>query len=177
MDQLVAGYSMGMRKKLALLVALVHDPSVLLLDEPTNGLDPVVAREVRELLVLRARAGGVVLLSTHLLDVAQRVCDRASECWREECCEPRELPRLSSPRCLARRASKTRFSRTPAALSERERSVVRTDERGGSSGVRCCVDAAAGVLERSAEETVGESQRCATAVVVGALGATIMALW
>lgn len=76
MDQLVAGYSMGMRKKLALIIALAHDPRVLLLDEPTNGLDPVVAREVRDLLRERAARGVTVVLSTHLLDVAQRVCHR-----------------------------------------------------------------------------------------------------
>lgn len=76
LDQLVAGYSMGMRKKLALVVALAHDPRVLLLDEPTNGLDPVVAREVRDILRERAARGVTVVLSTHLLDVAQRVCHR-----------------------------------------------------------------------------------------------------
>lgn len=76
LDQLVAGYSMGMRKKLALVAALAHDPAVLLLDEPTNGLDPVVAREVRALLEERAARGVTVVLSTHLLDVAQRVCHR-----------------------------------------------------------------------------------------------------
>ena len=76
LDQLVAGYSMGMRKKLSLLAALAHDPEVLLLDEPTNGLDPVVAREVRAILEERAAKGTTVLLSTHLLDVAGRVCHR-----------------------------------------------------------------------------------------------------
>ncbi|MBI5514162.1 MAG: ABC transporter ATP-binding protein [Deltaproteobacteria bacterium] len=76
LDQLVAGYSMGTRKKLALVLALAHDPQVLLLDEPTNGLDPVVAREVRELLQTRAREGALVVLSTHLLEVAERLCHR-----------------------------------------------------------------------------------------------------
>jgi len=76
LDDLVAGYSMGMRKKLCLLTALAHGPEVLLLDEPTNGLDPVVAREVRAMLVEEAARGVTVVLSTHLLDVAQRVCHR-----------------------------------------------------------------------------------------------------
>jgi ABC-2 type transport system ATP-binding protein len=67
---------MGMRKKLCLLTALAHAPEVLLLDEPTNGLDPVVAREVRALLAEEAARGVTVVLSTHLLDVAQRVCHR-----------------------------------------------------------------------------------------------------
>ncbi len=74
--ELTASYSHGMKKKLALLCALVHRPRVLLLDEPTNGLDPPTALRVRELLRQKAEAGATVLLSTHLLDMADRMCDR-----------------------------------------------------------------------------------------------------
>ncbi len=73
---LTSSYSLGMKKKLALLCALVHRPPVLLLDEPTNGLDPPTALRVRELLRREAAAGAAVLLSTHLLDMAERMCDR-----------------------------------------------------------------------------------------------------
>jgi ABC-2 type transport system ATP-binding protein len=73
---LTSSYSHGMKKKLAMLCALVHQPRVLLLDEPTNGLDPPTALRVRELLRREAAAGGAVLLSTHLLDMAERMCDR-----------------------------------------------------------------------------------------------------
>jgi ABC-2 type transport system ATP-binding protein len=73
---LTATYSHGMKKKLALLCALVHRPRVLLLDEPTNGLDPPTALRVRELLRREAQRGAAVLLSTHLLDMADRMCDR-----------------------------------------------------------------------------------------------------
>lgn len=73
---LTATYSHGTKKKLALLCALVHRPRVLLLDEPTNGLDPPTALRVRELLKREAAAGAAVLLSTHLLDMADRLCDR-----------------------------------------------------------------------------------------------------
>jgi ABC-2 type transport system ATP-binding protein len=72
----VGGYSHGMKKKLAVLLALAHAPGVLLLDEPTNGLDPLAAARVRELLRERADAGAAVLVSTHLLDMADRMCDR-----------------------------------------------------------------------------------------------------
>jgi ABC-2 type transport system ATP-binding protein len=65
-----------MKKKLALLCAFAHEPQVLLLDEPTNGLDPTVAHEVRLYLDERARAGTAVLISTHLLDMADRLCPR-----------------------------------------------------------------------------------------------------
>jgi ABC-2 type transport system ATP-binding protein len=76
LDLLTSNYSHGTKKKLALLVALVHEPRVLLLDEPTNGLDPPTAHRVRELLAARAREGCAILVSTHLLDMADRLCGR-----------------------------------------------------------------------------------------------------
>jgi ABC-2 type transport system ATP-binding protein len=76
LDVLTSNYSHGTKKKLALLVALAHDPPVLLLDEPTNGLDPPTAHKVRELLAERAQAGCAILVSTHLLDMADRLCSR-----------------------------------------------------------------------------------------------------
>jgi ABC-2 type transport system ATP-binding protein len=71
-------YSQGMRKRLALAAALIHDPRVLILDEPTNGLDPRGAREMRELMAELAREGRTIFLSTHLLDAAERVCHRVA---------------------------------------------------------------------------------------------------
>ena len=74
--ELVEGYSHGMRQKLALAGALIPDPRVLFLDEPTVGLDPRSARLLRDLLVqLRAR-GVAVFLSTHILEIAERMADR-----------------------------------------------------------------------------------------------------
>jgi ABC-2 type transport system ATP-binding protein len=69
-------YSLGMRKRLALAAALVHDPQVLVLDEPTNGLDPQGARQMRELMLTLAGQGRTVFLSTHLLDAADKICQR-----------------------------------------------------------------------------------------------------
>jgi len=71
-------YSLGMRKRLALAAALLHEPAVLVLDEPTNGLDPQGAREMRELMVSQAAQGRTVFLSTHLLDVADKICHRVA---------------------------------------------------------------------------------------------------
>jgi len=76
LDAPTASYSHGTKKKLALLLALVHEPALLLLDEPTNGLDPPTAARVRSLLRQRARAGAAVVVSTHLLDMANVLCDR-----------------------------------------------------------------------------------------------------
>jgi ABC-2 type transport system ATP-binding protein len=71
-------YSQGMRKRLALAAALIHDPRVLILDEPTNGLDPRGAREMRDLMVGLAAEGRTIFLSTHMLDAAERVCNRVA---------------------------------------------------------------------------------------------------
>ncbi|HEY7553131.1 MAG TPA: ABC transporter ATP-binding protein [Hyphomicrobiaceae bacterium] len=75
-EEYAVNYSTGMRKKLGLACALIHDPSVLILDEPTNGLDPRAAREVQDLLLGGAARGKTIFLSTHLLDMAERLCTR-----------------------------------------------------------------------------------------------------
>jgi ABC-2 type transport system ATP-binding protein len=69
------GYSLGMRQKTAVIAAMLHSPPLLLLDEPLGGLDPVATRTLKDLLREHAAAGGGVLVSTHLLDVAERLCD------------------------------------------------------------------------------------------------------
>ncbi|MCE9627709.1 MAG: ATP-binding cassette domain-containing protein [Candidatus Eisenbacteria bacterium] len=69
------GYSLGMRQKTSIAAALLHSPPLLLLDEPLNGLDPAATRTLKDLLREHAAAGGGVLVSTHLLDVAERLCD------------------------------------------------------------------------------------------------------
>jgi ABC-2 type transport system ATP-binding protein len=69
-------FSRGMKQKAALAGALIHGPRLLLLDEPLTGLDAAIARQVKDLLLERARAGCTVILSTHILDVAERLVDR-----------------------------------------------------------------------------------------------------
>ena len=75
----VAGYSKGMKQRLALARALIHKPSVLFLDEPTSGLDPLAARHVNERINTLSRRDGVtVFLCTHNLMDAQKLCDRVA---------------------------------------------------------------------------------------------------
>jgi ABC-2 type transport system ATP-binding protein len=69
-------YSHGMRQKTSLAAALVHDPRVLILDEPTVGLDPKSARLIKDILRQMAERGAAVMLSTHILEIAQNMCDR-----------------------------------------------------------------------------------------------------
>ena len=73
---LIGGYSRGMRQKIALAGALLHDPDVLFLDEPTVGLDPKSTRRLQDVLRAVADQGVTVFLSTHVLDVASGLCDR-----------------------------------------------------------------------------------------------------
>ena len=75
-DDLIETYSLGMRQKVSITAALLHDPPLVLLDEPLGGLDPQSARALKDLLRERAARGFGVLVSTHLLDVAERLCDR-----------------------------------------------------------------------------------------------------
>ena len=75
-DDLIESYSRGMRQRIAISAALLHDPKIAFLDEPTNGLDPKAARIVKDLLRDMCDRGGAVLMTTHLLDVAEKMCDR-----------------------------------------------------------------------------------------------------
>ncbi|HEY0189509.1 MAG TPA: ABC transporter ATP-binding protein [Kofleriaceae bacterium] len=76
--QPIDGYSTGMKQRVKLAQALVHDPALLFLDEPTNGLDPKSREDMLELIAeLPARRGCAIVLSTHLLPDVERVCDRA----------------------------------------------------------------------------------------------------
>ena len=70
------GFSKGMRQKVALAGALVHDPRVIILDEPLTGLDAASARQVKSVLRERVSAGGTVIMTTHILEVAERMADR-----------------------------------------------------------------------------------------------------
>ena len=75
-DDTIDSYSHGMQQKASLAAALMHDPKVLVLDEPTVGLDPKSARLIKDILRQMADRGAAVMLSTHILEIAERMCDR-----------------------------------------------------------------------------------------------------
>ncbi len=74
-DSLVGTWSTGMRRKLAIIAALMHRPTLLFLDEPTNGLDPVAVVRFRDLLLALRSAGTAIFLTTHILEVVERIAD------------------------------------------------------------------------------------------------------
>jgi ABC-2 type transport system ATP-binding protein len=75
-DELIESYSHGMRQKLLISSALIHQPRLIVVDEPMVGLDPRSARLLKDLLRTYVRRGGTVFLSTHTLEVAEALCDR-----------------------------------------------------------------------------------------------------
>lgn len=75
-DELLESYSHGMRQKLLISSALLHDPDLIVVDEPMVGLDPRSARILKDLLLGFVEKGGAVFLSTHTLEVAEALCDR-----------------------------------------------------------------------------------------------------
>ena len=77
-DTLVVDYSAGMSKKIALACALVHAPRLLVLDEPFEAVDPVSAANIRDILTAYARSGGTVIVSSHVMDLVQRMCDHVA---------------------------------------------------------------------------------------------------
>jgi ABC-2 type transport system ATP-binding protein len=75
-DERCEGFSRGMRQKVALAGALVHEPKLIILDEPLTGLDAGSARLVKDVLAERVRAGNAVIMTTHILEIAERMADR-----------------------------------------------------------------------------------------------------
>lgn len=75
-DRRVGSYSKGMLQRIGLAQAMVHDPRLLILDEPTAGVDPAGSRQIRDLVLQLKQRGKTVLLTSHLLEQVQEVCDR-----------------------------------------------------------------------------------------------------
>lgn len=76
--QPIAAYSHGMKQKLALISALIHEPELMVLDEPFVGLDPKASRIVKDIMRERCNEGGAVFFSTHVLEVAEKLCDKVA---------------------------------------------------------------------------------------------------
>lgn len=75
-NKLIVDYSVGMRKKIALAAAIIHNPQVLFLDEPFEGIDPVSSRAIRDILHELTQRGTTIFFSSHIMEVVERLCTR-----------------------------------------------------------------------------------------------------
>lgn len=78
LGSLISAYSHGMRQKLALIAAFFHDPKLILMDEPFVGLDPLASHTLKELMRQHCDKGGAIFFSTHVLEVAEKLCDKVA---------------------------------------------------------------------------------------------------
>lgn len=96
LGEFAVNYSRGMKKKLGMVCALMHDPELLILDEPTSGLDPMASRTLHAMIRERTAGGRSVFFSTHLLDQAERLCDRVAILYKGESAACGSLGELSA---------------------------------------------------------------------------------
>ena len=103
-DDLISGFSSGMKQKVMLASTLIHNPPILFLDEPTSALDPTVARTVKDIILSLSReAHRTIVVSTHQLPLAEEVCDRIAILNKGEilaCGTPKELMDMSGKETL-----------------------------------------------------------------------------
>ncbi|GII90958.1 ABC transporter ATP-binding protein [Sinosporangium siamense] len=99
-DKLVVDYSTGMRKKIGLSAALLHNPAVLFLDEPFEGVDPVSANTLVEVLQRYTASGSTVVFSSHVMDLVERLCDWVSVMSRGQIVAQGPLDQVRAGRSL-----------------------------------------------------------------------------
>ena len=78
LNQSVGAYSHGMKQKLVIISALIHDPKLIIMDEPFVGLDPTASYQLKQLMREHCKQGGSIFFSTHVLDVAEKLCDQVA---------------------------------------------------------------------------------------------------
>jgi ABC-2 type transport system ATP-binding protein len=77
-QKLIAAYSKGMRKRVAMAASLIHRPQIYLMDEPFEGVDAMGARLMKDILLDQVRQGATIFLTSHVLEVVERLCDRVA---------------------------------------------------------------------------------------------------
>ncbi len=95
-NRLVSEYSTGMKQKLSIARALIHNPEIIIFDEPTNGLDILATKTVTDFLKNMKDSGKTVIISTHILDVVEKLCDRVAVIHKGEIIENDKTDNLKS---------------------------------------------------------------------------------
>ncbi|MFV0279363.1 MAG: ABC transporter ATP-binding protein [Rhodoblastus sp.] len=113
------GFSRGMKQKVALAGALIHDPKLLMLDEPLTGLDAQAARLVKDILRARAKNGCAIILTTHILEVAERLADRIGIIQHGRLVAQGALPELQAQAGDTHRTLEEVFLRLTGAPADR----------------------------------------------------------
>ena len=142
-----------MKQKVALAGALIHEPQLLMLDEPLTGLDAAAARQVKDILTARVRAGATIIMTTHILEVAERLADRIGIIARGRMIAEGTLDELraSAERGASRpRALKISSSTSPREDPDARRSASREIEARRFRLVRRARPASTLALARSA---------------------------
>lgn len=99
-DTKISKLSQGMRQKVSLVISVIHNPDFIIFDEPTNGLDIIASREVREFILKMKADGKCIILSTHLFDLVEKICDRAAMIVDGKIVVNDTLPNLMNGRSL-----------------------------------------------------------------------------
>ena len=99
-DTKLSKLSQGMRQKVSIVISVIHDPDFIIFDEPTNGLDIIASREVREFILRMKEEGKCIILSTHLFDLVEKICDRAAMIVEGKIVVDDTLPNLMNGRSL-----------------------------------------------------------------------------
>jgi ABC-2 type transport system ATP-binding protein len=149
----VEDLSKGMQQKVQFIGCLVHEPELVVLDEPFSGLDPVNSQVMKDVVVEIARQGRTVLFSTHIMEQAERMCDRIAIIARGE--KVLDGPLTEVKRTFGTRHVALAFTRNPAAAEPvlRDRALVaRADDYGASAEVELAAGADADQLLRALVE-------------------------
>ena len=165
-DSRVKGYSHGMKQRICIAQAILHEPQLILFDEPTNGLDPQGAYELRELIKGLSRNGATVFLNSHLMHEVEQVCQRVAILDKGELkavAAVADLRRGSEPKVRIRVLNPTQALATrlqaalPGAAFEGTEVVVRGGDKEAAAAVEAVVKAGGKVVQVQAEQASLES--------------------
>ena len=137
MHSKIRTYSKGMKQRLGIAQALMHDPEVIFLDEPTDGVDPVGRREIRELMGRLKEKGHTIFLNSHLLGEVELICDRVAILQRGELVREGTIDELTKQKGARRDRAGERAKQFPGRGQRGSVTRLRSSRRERAKGARC----------------------------------------